>query len=205
MLKLFYTPGTCALAARIALEDARADYEITRVDFSRQEQRSPDYLKINPKGRVPALVTERGILTETPAILVYIAQAFPDANLAPFDDAFAFAELQAFNSYIASTVHVNHAHGRRGARWANDQSSFDDMKQKVPETMTAAMELIEFDMFEGPWVMGETYTIADPYLFTMARWLEGDGVDINVLPRIKDHMERMSMLESVKRAMAEPA
>lgn len=205
MLKLFYAPGTCALASRIALEDAGADYEITRIDFSKQEQRSPDYLKINPKGRVPALVTERGILTETPAILVYIAQAFPDANLAPFDDAFAFAELQAFNSYIASTVHVNHAHGRRGSRWANDHSSFDDMKQKVPETMTAAMELIEFDMFEGPWVMGETYTIADPYLFTMARWLEGDGVDINVLPRIKDHMERMSMLESVKRAMADPA
>lgn len=205
MLKLFYAPGTCALASRIALEDARADYELTRVDFSRQEQRSPDYLKINPKGRVPALVTERGILTETPAILVYIAQAFPDANLAPLDDAFAFAELQAFNSYMASTVHVNHAHGRRGSRWANDQASFDDMKQKVPETMTAAMELIEFEMFEGPWVMGETYTIADPYLFTIARWLEGDGVDINVLPRIKDHMERMSMLESVKRAMADPA
>ena len=204
MLKLFYTPGTCALASRIALEDARADYEIMRVDFSKQEQRSPDYLKINPKGRVPALVTERGILTETPAILVYIAQAFPEANLAPLDDAFAFAELQAFNSYISSTVHVNHAHGRRGSRWANDQSSFDDMKQKVPETMAAAMELIEFEMFEGPWVMGETYTIADPYLFTMARWLEGDGVDINVLPRIKDHMERMSTLESVKRAMADP-
>lgn len=205
MLRLFYAPGTCALASRIALEDAGADYEIVRVDFSRQEQCSPDYLKINPKGRVPSLVTDRGILTETPAILVYIAQSFPDAGLAPLDDPFALAELQAFNAYIASTVHVNHAHGRRGTRWANDQSSFDDMKQKVPETMRAAMELVEFNMFEGPWVMGETYTVADPYLFTMARWLEGDGVDINELPRVKDHMERMSMLKSVKRALAEPA
>ena len=171
MLKLFYTPGTCALASRIALEDARAEYDIVRVDFSKQEQRSPEYLRINPKGRVPALSTDKGILTETPAILVYIAQTFPEAELAPLDDPFAFAEMQAFNTYIASTVHVNHAHGRRGARWANEESSFADMKAKVPETMLGAMELIEFGMLEGPWVMGERYTVADPYLFTMSRWL----------------------------------
>jgi glutathione S-transferase len=203
MLKLFYTPGTCALASRIALEDAGAKFDIVRVDFSKQEQRSPEYLKINPKGRVPALSTDKGILTETPAILVYIAQTFPEAELAPLDDPFAFAEMQAFNTYIASTVHVNHAHGRRGARWASQESSFADMKAKVPETMLGAMELIEFGMLEGPWVMGERYTVADPYLFTMSRWLEGDGVDIDRLPRIKDHMDRMSMLESVKRALAD--
>lgn len=203
MLKLFYTPGTCALASRIALEDAGADYEIVRVDFSKQEQRSPDYLKINPKGRVPALSTGKGILTETPAILTFIAQSYPEARLAPLDDPYALAEMQAFNSYIASTVHVNHAHGRRGSRWADDEASFADMKRKVPETMASAMEVIEYGMLEGPWVMGEEYTVADPYLFTMARWLEGDGVDIDTLPRIKDHLNRMSVLESVKRALAD--
>jgi glutathione S-transferase len=205
MLRLFYTPGTCALASRIALEDAGAEYELVRVDFARQEQRSPDYLKINPKGRVPALSTDRGILTETPAILTYIAQTFPEAGLAPLDDAYALAEMQAFNAYLASTVHVNHAHGRRGGRWATDESSIADMKNKVPQTMAAAMDVIEFGQLEGPWVMGERYTVADPYLFTMARWLEGDGVDIDTLPRIKDHMDRMSMLESVKRALSDPA
>jgi glutathione S-transferase len=203
MLKLFYSPGTCALASRIALEDARADYEIVRIDFSRQEQRSPEYLKINPKGRVPSLSTDRGILTETPAILVYIAQSFPAAGLAPLDDPYAFAEMQAFNAYLAATVHVNHAHGRRGSRWADQQSSFEDMKSKVAETMTAAMELIEFGSLEGPWVMGEAYTVADAYLYTMSRWLEGDGVDINRLPRIKDHMQRMAERDSVKRALAD--
>ena len=114
MLKLFYAPGTCALASRIALEEAGAEYEIARVNFAQNEQRSADYLKINPKGRVPALVTEKGVLTETTAILAYVAQAFPAANLAMLDDPFEFARLQAFNSYLASTVHVNHAHGRRG-------------------------------------------------------------------------------------------
>jgi glutathione S-transferase len=203
MLKLFYAPGTCALASRIALEDAGAKYEIARINFAQNEQRSEEYLKINPKGRVPALVTDRGILTETPAILIFIAQAFPAANLALLDDPFEFARLQAFNSYIASTVHVNHAHGRRGARWANQQSSFDDMKSKVAETMAASMRLIELDFFEGPWVMGEQYTVADPYLFTMSSWLEGDGVDINDLPIIKDHYERMRDRPAVQRALAE--
>jgi glutathione S-transferase len=203
MLRLFYTPGTCALASRIALEDAGAEYEVIRIDFSKHEQRSEDYLKINPKGRVPALSTGKGILTETPAILTFIAQSFPDAKLAPLDDAFAFAELQAFNSYISSTVHVNHAHGRRGTRWADDEASIADMKRKVAETMASAMELIEYGMLEGPWVLGENYSVADPYLYTMARWLEGDGVDIDTLPRIKDHMERMAVLDSVRRALAD--
>lgn len=203
MLKLFYTPGTCALASRIALEEAGAPYEIARVNFAENQQRSEDYLRINPKGRVPALVTDKGILTETPAILIYIAQAFPAAGLAMLDDAYEFARLQAFNSYIASTVHVNHANGRRGARWANEQSSFDDMKAKVAETMLSSMRMIELDFFEGPWVMGEQYTVADPYLFTMAGWLQGDGVDINDLPIIKDHYERMSARPAVQRALAE--
>src|SRR5215207_4992075 len=128
MLKLFYAVGSCALASHVALEEAGAEYEAVRLDFAAADQRKPEYLKINPKGRVPSLVTDKGILTETPAILAYIAQAFPAANLAMLDDPFEFARLQAFNTYIASTVHVNHAHGRRGARWANEQASFDDMK-----------------------------------------------------------------------------
>jgi glutathione S-transferase len=203
MLKLFYAPGTCALASRIALEDARAEHEIVRVDFSRQQQHSAEFLKINPKGRVPALSTDGGILTETPAILTFIAQSFPDAGLAPLDDPYGLAQMQAFNSYLCSTVHVNHAHGRRGARWANDQASLDDMKSKVPENMAASMLLIERDFFEGPWVMGEQYTVADAYLFTIEGWLKGDGVDIGDYPIIKDHYERMSARDSVRRALVD--
>lgn len=202
MLKLFYAPGTCALASRIALEDAGAAYELARIDLANGQQRSADYLAVNPKGRVPALVTHRGILTETPAILAYIAQSFPQAKLAPVDDPYEFARLQAFNAYICSTVHVNHAHGRRGARWADETSSHEDMKRKVPETMAAAMRLIELDYFEGPWVMGEQYTVADPYLFTIESWLKGDGVDIGDFPALNDHYQRMSARESVKRALA---
>ncbi|MBL0370451.1 glutathione S-transferase family protein [Rhizobium sp. KVB221] len=202
MLKFFYSPGSCALASQIALEDAGADYELIRLDFKAGEQRGVDYLAVNPKGRVPALVTGRGILTENPAILAFIAQSFPEAELAPLDDAFAFGELQAFNSYLCSTVHVAHAHGRRGSRWATQQSSFEDMQQKVPENMAACFGLIEQSMFKGPWVMGDKYTVADPYLFTIARWLEGDGVDVKEYPKVSDHLNRMTQLESVQRALS---
>jgi glutathione S-transferase len=201
MLKFYYAANSCALATRIALEEAGADYELVNIDFGVNQQRSPDYLKVNPKGRVPALATERGVITENPAILAFIAQSHPAAKLAPVDDAFSFGQVQAFNNYLASTVHVAHAHGRRGTRWADDATAIDDMKRKVPETMTACFELIEQEMFKGPWVMGSAYTICDPYLFTIASWLESDGVDAARFPKVMDHRQRMAERPAVKRAM----
>lgn len=202
MLKLYYALNTCALASHIALEEAAAPYQAVRLNFQANEQNSPDYLTVNPKGRVPALVTDRGVITETPAILVFIAQIFPQAGLAPLADSFEFARVQSFNSYLCSTVHVAHAHGRRGKRWADDPSSLSDMQRKVPETMAACFDLIEREMLSGPWVTGSTYTICDPYLFTIARWLEGDKVDIARFPKVQAHFERMTARPAVQRALA---
>ena len=203
MFKLYYAPSTCALASHIALQEAGAAYTTERVDFRSNQQNSPEYLAINPKGRVPTLVTDRGILTETPAMLAFIAQSFPQAQLAPLDDVFAFAQVQAFNSYLCSTVHVAHAHKLRGARWATEESTFADMKRKVPQTVGACFALIERDMLRGPWVMGEPYTICDPYLYTIAGWLEGDGVDLAALPKVADHRKRMSERPAVQKVLAE--
>ena len=91
MLTLYYAPGTCALASHLSLEHAKADYVAQRIDFRSEQQRSPAYLQINPKGRVPALATKDGVLTETPALLQYIAQLHPQSGLAPVDDPFALA------------------------------------------------------------------------------------------------------------------
>lgn len=137
MLNLYFAPSTCALASHIALEDAGATYTTTRINFATADQTKPEFLKLNPKGRVPALVTERGVLTETPAMLAFIAQRYPAARLAPLDDAFAFAQVQAFNSYLCSTVHVSHAHRMRGYRWvdAEDASSIAAMQRKVPQSV----------------------------------------------------------------------
>jgi len=203
MLKLFYAVGTCALASHIALEEAGAEYAAVRLDFGANDQRKPEYLKINPKGRVPALITDAGILTETPAILAYIAQVFPKADLAPLADPFAIARVQAFNSYLCSTAHVNHAHLGRGSRWADNAASIEDMKRKVPKNVGESFALMESEMVEGPWVMGKAYTICDPYLFTVARWLERDSVDIARFPKIHEHHKRMAERPAVKKALAE--
>jgi glutathione S-transferase len=202
MLTLYYAPRTCALASHIALEDAGADYAACKVDFAAEEQRQGPYLQVNPKGRVPALVTERGILTETPAILAFIAQTFPAAHLAPLADAFAFAQVQAFNAYLCATVHVAHAHRRRGSRWADDEATIEGMKRAVPRSVKGCFELIETTLLRGPWVMGEAYSICDPYLFTLSQWLEADGVDPAALPRVLDHRTRMAERGAVKRALA---
>lgn len=202
MLKFFFAPGTCALASRIALEEAGAAYEPVRIDFRAGEQRKPEYLRINPKGRVPALVTDRGVLTETPAILAFIAQSFSEADLAPLDDPFAFARVQAFNSYLCSTVHVAHAHRMRGYRWADDPAAIAEMQRKVPQSVGECFELIEREMLEGPYVMGARYTICDPYLFTLAQWMEADGVDPARFPKVLDHRRRIAERPAAKRALA---
>ena len=202
MITLYYAAHTCSLASHIALEDAGADYSTVRISFADDEQRKPEYLAVNPKGRVPALVTDRGILTETPAMLAFIAQSFPQARLAPLDDPFRFAQLQAFNSYLCSTLHVAHAHRMRGYRWANDAAAIASMQRKVPESVGACYELIEQNMLGAPWVMGDSYTICDPYLFTIAQWLEADGVDPSRFPKVRDHRRRMSERTEVQRAIA---
>ena len=202
MMKLYYATGTCALASHIALEETGAEYSTVKINFATSEQRSPEYLTINPKGRVPSLVTDRGILTETPAMLAFIAQSFPKARLAPLEDSFRFAEVQAFNSYLCSTVHVAHAHRMRGTRWVDDPAAIEAMKRKVPETVAACFELIESKMLQGPWVMGDSYTICDPYLFTLAQWMEGDSVDPARFPKVKAHRDRMAERPAVNKVLA---
>ena len=205
MLTLYYAPHTCALATHIVLEEVGADYAGKRIDFATNQQRSPEYLKINPKGRVPALVTDRGILTETPAMLVYVAQSFPKTELAPMDDPFLFAEIQSFNSWLCSHLHVAHAHRMRGYRWVDpdDKQAIAAMQHKVPQSVGDSFTLVEREMLKGPWVMGERYTICDPYLFTLAQWLEADGVDPTTIPRVIDHRRRMSERATVKKAITQ--
>lgn len=202
MLKLYFAAGTCALASHIALEESGAAYETVRLDFAKSDQKSADYLGVNPKGRVPALVTDHGVLTETPAILAYIAQSFPAARLAP-TEVFAFARAQAINSYLCSTVHVAHAHKGRGARWTDDAAAIEALKKKVTQNMADCFALIETDMLTGPWVMGKDYSICDAYLFTIARWLEGDSVDIARFPKVHAHFQRMQARPAVARVLAQ--
>jgi len=198
-MRFYYAPLSCALATHIVLEHIGADYEAEKLNLRENDQNTPDYLAINPKGRVPALVTDQGILTETPALLLYLAQTFPSAKLAPLDDAFALAQMQSINSWFCSTVHVHHAHGARGRRWSDDLDAQKTMKDKVPQNMTDCATLIEREILRGPWVMGDQFTVADAYLFTMTSWMKGDGVDMSQFPKLTDHYKRMLDIPAVKK------
>ena len=202
MWDFYFAPETISLASHIALLDAGADFNLHRLDLAAREHQTGDYAKLNPKLRVPTLVTSQGVLTETPAILAFIAQSFPKAELAPLDP-FKFAKLQEFCAYIAATVHVAHAHRMRGHRWVDPANiaAIDAMKAKVPESVTAAFMHIEETANFRPFVMGDAYTIADPYLFTVSRWLNSDGVLPGALPKIEAHREMMKGRAKVQQAM----
>jgi Glutathione S-transferase len=202
MYTLFYSPNACSLASHIALAESGLPYEVRRVNFAENEQRSPQYLKHNPNGRVPALVTERGTLIESPAILAFIAQSAPQAKLAPLDDPFEFARMQGFNSFIASSLHVAYAHNRRGYRWADEPAALEAMKRKVVPNMRMYFGMVENDFLTGPWVLGESYSVADPYLFTMTDWLEGLGIEMNEFPKVAAHYRRMTDRPAVRSALA---
>lgn len=202
MLKLFYAPNACSLAPHIALNEAGADYEAVRVDTQNGEQRSPAYLAINPKARVPSLVTDRGILTEVPVILGFIARHFPKAELAP-TDGFDFFQMQSFNTYLGSTIHITFAHIFRPERYADSDAAKADMRAKAPKSLIEQFQLIEDRLSDGrEWVHGDKYTVSDPYLYVFARWFARDGVgNIDSLPRVAAHRARMQTREAVLKTL----
>lgn len=201
-MKLYYAKGTISIVVAIALHEAGIAFEPVVVDFASAEQTKPAYLKLNPKGRVPALVTDTGeILTETGALLDYIATLRPEAGLTPASAEDA-AHMRSVMYYIASTMHVAHAHKMRGSRWATEQSSFEDMQSKVPANMADCAAIVQTDCLRGDYVLGDAFSIADPYLFIVCNWLEGDGVDLADFPQVTAFLARMEARDSVKAVRA---
>lgn len=203
----FYTAkGSIGLASHVTLEEVKNssefDYTLVQLDMKNGEQRGNRYTAINPKARVPSLIVDNTVLTETPAILVYLAQTNPDSSIALPADPMAFAQIQSFNSYLCSTVHVAHAHKMRGTRWVEDKAALAALTANVPNTMTECFRTLETHFFQGPWVMGDRFTICDPYLFAISSWFESDGVDIELFQQLKQHREAMLARESVKTALA---
>ncbi|MFX0542306.1 glutathione S-transferase family protein [Roseovarius sp. S4756] len=196
-MKLYYAPGTVSVTIAIALHEAGLAFDTHKVSFKDAEQTKPEYHRINPKGRVPALEVDGAILTETGAILDYIAAIAPDAHLMPQDPIEA-ARVRAVIHYLASTMQTNHAHGPRGYRWAEKDDSFADMRAQVPKTMAASAAYVEQHCLKGPFVMGDHVTAADPHLFVICQWLESDGVAVSDYPRIAAFLKAMEARASVK-------
>jgi glutathione S-transferase len=204
MLRLFYAPGACSLAAHIALEETGAQYDTTVIDLKSGQQRSADYLAVNPKGRVPALVTDRGTLTENPAILAYLAQSYPQARLADLSDPYAFATIQAFNLFIATTVHAFFGQVYRPARYADGEAAAAALKARGGAALDEAFALIDARLADGrPYVHGEQYTISDPYLLVFERWFARGGVGHpQRFSHLQPHRRRIEQRPAVQRVLA---
>lgn len=196
MLKLYYSPGACALASHIALEEAGADYEVQAVNLRAGEQKTPEYLAINPAGSTPALMTDRGPLTQNLVIMGYVAQTYPDANLAPIDDSYEFGRMQAFNGYLASSVHP-----------AMGQLLFagleGEAKEAARKNTLTKLGVVEDSLLGSPWVMGANYTVADGYLSVFSRWARQAGLlDAARFARLNDHLDRVQARPAVQRVLA---
>jgi glutathione S-transferase len=201
-LQFYYGVGACSLAPHICFEEAGAEVDYVRVDLSKGENREPAYRSLNPNGRVPLLVTERGALSEASAIMAWIAATWPQARLMP-TEPWAAAQVDSFNSFITSSVHAG-AFGAvfRPGRFSDDPDLHPAIKAKGLATLREQFALIEARLQPDAWVHGD-YSTSDPYLLVMTRWLGRVGEPLADYPRVEAHMHRMMARPAVQRAFVE--
>lgn len=201
-LRLFYSNGACSLAPHIVLEETGIPFEPVRVDMASGQQRSPEFLRINPKGRVPALAVDDWVLTENPAILQFIARSHPDSGLWP-ETLPEQARVAEWLAWIASTVHVAYAHVRRAERYADSEPALAEVRAKGLLTCRDLWRAIDTRLGGGPWAIGERYSVADAYLLVFWTWGRGSVLQFDMardVPHWTAHALRMAERPAVQRA-----
>ena len=197
MLKLYYSPGACAMASHIGLEESGATYEAARIDLKKGEQKTPEYLAVNPAGVTPALETERGVITQNAAILAFIAQTRPQQNLAPVGDPFRMARFNAFNGWLGSSLHP-----AMGKLLFSRPPLDGDARSEAVEAVLVKLQLVEDRLLEGPWVMGDAYTLSDGYLMVFERWARAaDLLEPARFPGLNAHLDRVQERGAVRRVL----
>ncbi|RZK94474.1 glutathione S-transferase [Methylobacterium sp. WL30] len=172
MTTLYYAPGACSLAAHIALEEAGAPYDTVRLDLAAGDQRAPEYLAINERGRVPALVAGDWVLTENSAILRHVARAHPEARLWP-EDLKAQAVADEWLCWLSINHHPAYAHIRRPERYSNDEAALPGIRAKAADTFGDLCTMTEVRLSNGGWAVQDRYSVVDAYLMVFWVWARG--------------------------------
>lgn len=197
MLTLYISPGACAMASHTALEEAEADFAVVPINLRKGEQRTPEYLAVNPAGVTPALKTERGVITQNAAILAFVADTFPGRGLAPEGDPFAVAQFHAFNGFLASSLHP-----ALGKLLFSHPALEGEAKAQATDAALAKLALVEDHYLEGPWVFGETWSLSDGYLMVFERWARQAGLlDKGRFPKMNAHLDIVQEREAVRRML----
>jgi glutathione S-transferase len=164
-MKLYFSSGSCSLASHIVLEEAGAKYSTQRLNLREGEQRKPEYLKINPKGKVPALqLDDGGVLTENPAIISWVADTHPQANLLAKPGELQRARAQEWLAWCASTIHPTFG------------PFFAALRHQSPVDPTVKTNLVnylgQFDQWLGDksYVLGNQFSVADAYTLVFYNW-----------------------------------
>ena len=203
---LYYAPTACSIAPHIALEEIGADFEARRIDLAKGEQTSPEYLKVNPRGRVPALVIDGQVVTEVPALLTYIAGLRPEAGLIPPPGTLAHARCFDWLGFLSSTLHVAYAQFRRPARFLREGSGCSDEVSDEGKRITKDLYREVEQRLGDRWAAGATYSIADMYLFPLHGWAWRFDVDAAAeYPKWTALVERMKERPAVQRVLAREA
>jgi len=173
-LKLFYSPGACSMSAHIALEEAGATYETEVVKLAENAQRTPEYLAVNPRGRLPALKLDDGsVLTECAGILTYVANQYPKSKLWP-ESATDRGRCVEWMSWLASYVHVAYAQTRRPYRFVGqNEHVFPQVRQAGGAHLRVAYKDIEERLSKTAYAVGDSISVADLHLFVFYQWGKG--------------------------------
>jgi glutathione S-transferase len=201
MLTLYYSPGACSLAPHIALEEAGAPYRLQLVSIAGGEQRAPDYLaNVNPRGKVPALRTGEGVLTENVAILTYIARSHPHAGLLP-EEPIGMARCIAHMAYLSSTVHPAFTHIVRPDRFATDQAAHENLKATGRENAWNLLQELDGLLAGKEWALGSHYSVADPYTLVIYGWGKLHAMPLEQLENYIGFKNRMLRRPAVRRVL----
>ncbi|MCP8937215.1 glutathione S-transferase family protein [Alsobacter sp. SYSU M60028] len=201
MIKLYHSPGACSFAAHLALEESGLPFEVVRVNLAGGEQRTADYLAINPKGRVPSLVDGEFVLTEVPALLRYVALRAPEKGLWPRDPR-DDARCAEWLAWISSGVHVAYAHVRRAERYADSEAGRAEVVAKGRVTARDTWEMVERRLAGRTWAAGDAFSVADLYLVVFWTWGRGQVLAYDMpadFPAWTAHARRVAERPAVRR------
>jgi glutathione S-transferase len=195
-MKLYYSPGACSLSPHIALLEAGLPYDLIKVDLrAKKLENGDDYLKVNPKGQVPALALDNGeVVTEGPVIVQMIADKASAKNLAPARDSAERYKLQEWLNYITTELHKNF-----GPMFSPVLA--DDAKAFFKDRVMGKFKYVESQLAGRDYVMGKQFTVADGYLFTMLAWADRLKFDLSAMPNLLAYKARVGARPKVQEAL----